>query len=180
MENNKTSTPPYIVGLLIVVVIQIVGFALLWNEITSQQQYVYLPTLNNQETKAGTPTNQLLAVTKFPTEAVLHDAIQSALKQELGPYLRQLATAPEAVQKSIPADPPGVKENSPENIRAFTDISNILDSAIARGTWTKADAIASLQHGANLTETQRIQMLSKITQAINNQELKIEELPPIF
>lgn len=178
MENNKTSTPPYIVGLLIVVVIQIAGFALLWNEIISQQQYIYLPTQNNQDTKAGTPTNQVVAVTKFPTEAVLHDAIQSALKQELGPYVHQLATAPEVAQKPIPADPPGVKENSPENLQALNAAMGVVQTAISRGAWTSEDNMALFTVTTGLTAAQRYKIMDEIGRAINHQELKIEAPPP--
>lgn len=179
MENKKTSTP-YVVGLLIVVAIQIAGFALLWNEITSQQQYVYLPTQNNQETKAGTPTNQIVAVTKFPTEAVLHDAIQSALKQELGPYVRQLATAPEAAQKITIADSSNVKENSPENAQTFSRAVSMVEAAIASGEWTNDDLQEIAPQLSNLSDAQRIQIIEKLMNAINNQQLKVHAGMPVF
>jgi hypothetical protein len=180
MDSQKPISPT-LIGLSIVIVIQIAGFTLLWNEITSQQQYIYLPTENSQATTAGTPTNQIVAVTKFPTEAVLRDAIQSTLKQELGPYLRQLATAPEAIKKSIPADPPSVKENSPENLQAYEKVRNIVDIAIARGVWSMEDTLAASGASAIITENQRIELMNKIGNAITNQTMKLDpNAPPVF
>jgi hypothetical protein len=177
-KNNERHISFSPIGLLIVIAIQIVGFALLWNEITSQQQYIYLPTENSRGTTAGAQTNPVVAVTKFPTESVLRETIQSVLKQELTPYARQLAAAPQAQQNPPPIDPPGVKENSTENIQAFNDSLNIVDSAIARGKWIRDDTAAILPYSQRLTHSQRKQIMEKMGQAINGQELKLEDMPP--
>jgi hypothetical protein len=177
MDSQKP-VPLTLIGLSIVIAIQIAGFALLWNEITSQQQYIYLPTENKQGASTGTQTNPVVAITKFPTESVLREPIQSVLKQELTPYVRQLAAAPEVTQKTSSTEPPGVKENSPANIQAFNESTNVVDGAIAQGKWTREDNIALMQYVPYLTHSQRITIMEKIGQAINGQELKMEAIPP--
>ncbi len=178
--DGKRNIPPYLIGLLVVIAIQIVGFVLLWNEITSQQQYIYLPTENKQGVTTGTQTNPVVAVTKFPTESVLRETIQSVLKQELAPYAHQLAAAPEARRNTTPADPPGVRENSPENSQALTAVTSIVSNAIAQGKWTTTDFAALLPYAHQLTTEQRHKIMNEIADAVNRQELQLETLFPLL
>ena len=179
MDSQKP-IPPTLIGLSIVIVIQIAGFALLWNEITSQQQYIYLPTENSRGTTAGTQTNPIVAVTKFPTESVLRETIQSVLKQELTPYAHQLAAAPETTQKISPVDSPDVKENSPANIQALNEATNVINGAIARGKWTREDYMLLVPHIHQLTLSQHSKLTEQMVQAINRQELKMDGSAPAF
>jgi hypothetical protein len=160
------------IGLFIVTAIQIVGLTLLWNKIAEQQGYVYMPTASGQETTAGAPIPPI-TVTKFPTESVLRETAQTVLKQELDPYVRQLAAAPEATQKVAPVDPPNVKENSTENLRALQQANGIVDLALANRVWTGQDNMALLRHVVKLTSAQRSQLMQKLYGAINRQELRV-------
>ncbi len=177
--DGKRNIPPYLVVLLIVVTMQMIGFALLWNAVTSQQQYIYLPTQNNQDTTAGAQTNTVVAVTKFPTESVLRETIQSVLKQELASYARQLTASPEARQNTS-ANTPDVKENSPENAQAFTEATTTVGTAIAQGKWTRAYSLSLQRINPHLTHDQRRKILENIADAINRQELSLEDtIPPL-
>jgi hypothetical protein len=176
--DGKRLISSYLGGLFIVVIVQVAGFALLWNEITAQRQDIYLPTLNSQTATVRDRTNSVAAVTRLPSEVVLHDTIQSTLKQELGPYMRQLAAATETMQKVSMPEPPGVMENSPENTQAFNRITNIVSTALARGKWLNSDNLAALPYASGLTESQKTKILEKVMGAINRQELDINEAAP--
>lgn len=153
---QKTYYTLPLVCLITVIAIQIIGFTLLWNAITLQRQYVYLPTENNH-VGVGTTGEQsasIVSVTKFPTEAVLRNAIQSTLRQELGAHLSQLSTVHQTQQNLPPIDPPDVKENSTENVQAFTSSMSVIETAIASGKWTSEDNIIISQYLPKLTISQ--------------------------
>lgn len=155
-------------------VITIYGFV---DQSVSQPQVVYIPTDKSDPATAAAPTVPTIAV-KLPDEKILRDMIQSALKQELGPYVRQFAATSEPSQKVASVDPPGVKENSPANAQAWAEASNIVSVAIARGAWTREDNVALIPHVPQLTQSQRYKIMDEVGQAINRQELKIEDVPP--
>ncbi len=175
--DSKKHFLSYLISLFIVVTIQIAGFTLLWNKMAVQQEYVYLPTGNNPGVNAGTQTTPVVAAIKLTDESMLREIIQSVLKQELASYARQLNTAPQSMQ-NIPNDLPDVKENSPTNIQALNESTNIVSGAIAQGKWTREDNVALMSHVHQLTRSQRYKIMDEIGQAINRQELKIEDAPP--
>jgi hypothetical protein len=176
MDSQKT-IPLTLIGLSIVIAIQIVGFALLWNEITSQQQYIYLPTENKQGATTGTQTNPVVAVTRFPTESVLRETIRSVLKQEMSAYAHKLAAAPCVELKAVTDN----KENLEANAQAFEKLSNIVDVAIARGQWTMEDTTAASTYSASITENQRRDLMEKVGGAVNGQTMKLSpDAPPVF
>lgn len=154
--------------------IQMLGFYLLWDKISTPQAYVYMPAAGSSETIAGTPTSPV-TVTQFPTESALRETAKAVLKQELDPYLRQLAAAPEASikHKAAPVDFPHVKENSPENLQAAQQANSIIDLALAKKVWTEQDSLALLRYVFNLTSAQRAQLAQKLYGPINRQELQV-------
>jgi hypothetical protein len=167
-------------GLSVVITLQIGGFALLWSKDIPLLEYGYLPVTANK-TAADSSVNTPVVVVSPPDEKALREIIQTVLKQELAPYAHQLAATPVATQKIPPAIPAGVKENSPENLQAFENIKNIVDMAIAKGKWTMDDTIAASAHSKNITENQRIELINKIGNAINNQTMGLNpESPPTF
>jgi hypothetical protein len=164
-------------GLFIVIAVQIGGFSLLWSKDALPPKYVYLPTTADK-TVTDSPVHTPVVVVAPPDEKALREIIQAVLEQELAPYARRLATVPEVTQNTAPVDPLGVKENSPDNIRALNEAINIVDAAIAQGKWTRDDTAALIPYSQQLTRSQRIQIMEKMGQAINGQELKIEDAPP--
>jgi hypothetical protein len=179
--DNKKHIPSYLIGLLIVVAIQIAGFALLWEKITAGPEYIYLPAASNM---AGSPAGPKVApsvgIDKAAVENILREAIQSAFKQEIAPYVRQLTATSNAPPKALPDDPPGVKENSPENSQALTAVTSIVSHAIAQGKWTTTDFAALLPHAHQLTSEQRHKIMDEIADAVNRQELELETPFPLL
>jgi hypothetical protein len=171
--------PPHLVlaGLSVVIAVQIGGFALIWSKNAPPPEYVYLPATTDKTT-ADSPVNTPIVVVSPPDEKALRQIIQAVLEQELAPYARQLVAAPEASKKMVPAGPPSVKENSPENIQALNAASNIVQGAMARGAWTNEDNMALFSMASGLTPDQRYRIMDGIGGAINRQELKIEAPPP--
>ena len=88
-------------GISIIVAIQLACFALLWNQITTQQEYISLPI--SQATTPGAPVTAVVGVTRQAAESMLRDTIQTVLTQELKSY-RQVTTASEEKQKTAAID----------------------------------------------------------------------------
>lgn len=162
-------------GIFIIVAIQLACFALLWNQITTQQEYVSLPI--SQATTPGAPATAAVGVTRQAAESMLRDTIQTVLKQELAPY-RQVVTSSEEKQKMAEID--AIKEKSPANIQAFNEAKTIISSAIAQGKWSNEDNMAIAQQAIHLTDEQHNKLLDSVLSAINRKEIKIDDALPIF
>lgn len=175
--DGKRFVPFAPIGLFIIVAVQIGGFVLLWSKDAPLPEYVYLSATTDKTAAASAAISPVVVVSP-PDEKALRAIIQTVLEQELAPYARQVATTPEASQKLVPANPPGVKENSPENIQALNEATNIVQGAMARGMWTNEDNMALLSMASGLTPDQRYRIMDEIGSAINRQELKIEAPPP--
>ena len=156
-------------GISIIVAIQLACFALLWNQITTQQEYISLPI--SQATTPGASATTAVGVTRQAAESMLRDTIQTVLKQELAPY-RQVATAPAEKQKTAATET--VKENSPASIEAFNRATTVVNGAVAQGKWTIEDNMALSSTTQHLTDSQRRKILDEIGNAVNRQELKID------
>jgi hypothetical protein len=173
MENKK-HIPSYLIGSLIVVAIQIAGFALLWDKIATQQEYIYLPATVSEGT-TGAQTAAPIIIGRPPDEKLFRDMIQSVLKEELASYKHQLVENRPG-QKNIPPHS-DVKENSPANIRAFNEATTTVETALAAGTWTQEDNMKMMQQAQQLTPAQKMRILNDIANAINRQELHPQTLP---
>jgi hypothetical protein len=151
--------------LFIVIAVQIGGFALLWSKDVLPPEYVYLPAMADKTAAASAAISPVVVVSP-PDEEALRKIIQVVLEQELAPYSRSaVAMSPTG---------PIVKENSPENIQAYTEASTFLDSALASGRWT-ADMNFEMQaYSRNLTPEQHDRLLDKAGQAIMNKQITIE------
>jgi hypothetical protein len=180
MEDKK-HIPSYLIGFLIVITIQMAGFALLWNKIAAQPEYVYLPATVSEGT-TGVQTPSPVVVVSPPDEKALREIIKTVLEQELAAYA--VCNSPNSSnkkEKPSQVSLTGIKENSPENLQAFEKIKNIVDSAIAKGKWTMGDTVAASAYSRSITENQRIELTDKIGNAINSQTMELSpESPPMF
>ncbi|MHB8346766.1 MAG: hypothetical protein ACYDHM_06145 [Acidiferrobacterales bacterium] len=160
-----------------IILVQVIGFVVLWMRIPSAPPH-------STSTVAVVPRiapGSVRFAARIPQDQVLRQAITSVLKQQLAPYLAQLAAAQrERLQEtqsytgSVP--PPG----SPASVRAGRQSNEIVDRALASGVWTDADSSALLQAAPQLSEAQREGLLNKIFGAINDQELKpVGSLPSL-
>lgn len=146
-------------------VITIYGFVY---QPVSQPQVVYIPTDKSDPATALTvPT---IAV-KLPDEKILRDMIQTVLKQELDPYLHQIASnrTPEVVPNAVQ-----VKSNTSVNREALEQSTIIVDSAIATGSMTSQQSAELGAYANRLTMEQRAQLMEKIGRAVNEQRLDLQ------
>lgn len=173
--DGKRLAPLALIGLFIISAVQIGGFALLWGKDTSPPEYVYLPATADKSA-AVTPVNTPVVVVSPPDEKALRGIIQAVLQQELNNYLSHQSTMSNNGLSTI-KNPPTVIENSPQNIQAYNETSVIIDNAIMGGMWDRTTNDALLPYIAHLTPAQRIQLLEKIGDAINRQELKVKDVP---
>lgn len=160
-----------------IILVQIIGFVVLWMRIPAATPR----TAAIVSVVPRVVPDSIKLAARIPQDQVLRQAIASALKQELAPYLAQLAGTQRERLKEAQADvtalpPPG----SPANMRAARQSNEIVDQALASGVWTDADSSALLQVAPRLSESQREGLLNKIFGAINNQELKpVGSLPSL-
>ncbi len=151
-------------------VMQILGFGSLYAAIYSQQQNVYIPVV---QSNPQDPSSKV-SVAQVPVDAALRDGVQVVLKQELTPYLHQMASqesgARDSCSNSLKTSSV-VKQNTPVNILALQSSTSIVDSAIAQGNFT-AEQSSDLQKYANqLTSEQREKLLDRIGRAVIEQRL---------
>lgn len=101
----------------------------------------------------------------------LRASIREVLTEELQRVLRDQQN--ETTMSSQAAPAPEV------NAASFSQASAIMDSAISYGKWTEADSLALMPHSSNLTQSQRITLLEKFTEAVNQQRLEPINAPPL-
>jgi len=148
-------------------VITIYGFVY---QPVSQPQVVYIPTDKSDPATAAALTVPTIAV-KLPDEKILRDMIQIVLKQELGPYLHQIASnrTPEVVPNAVQ-----IKSNTSVNREALEQSTIIVDSAIATGSMTSKQSAELGAYANRLTMEQRAQLMEKIGRAVNEQRLDLQ------
>jgi len=71
------------------------------------------------------------------------------------------------------ADALAVVENN------FVSSASVVDTALASGKWSANDTVALVPYLQTLNVAQRIALLDKIHAAVNRQELKLEDIPPL-
>ncbi len=160
-----------------IILVQIVGFVVLWMRIPSAPPRSAIAVAAMPRIASGS----VRFAARIPQDQVLRQAITSVLKQQLAPYLAQLAAARrerlQETRSAVSAAPP---LGSPASMRANRQSNEIVDRALASGVWTDADSSALLQVAPQLSETQREGLLNKIFGAINDQELKpVGSLPSL-
>lgn len=148
-------------------VITIVDFL---NQSATSPQTVYVPAAADK-TSSDTvvPAVPTIAV-KLPDDKILRDMIQTVLKQELDPYLHQIASnrTPEVVPNAVQ-----VKSNTSANREALEQSTIIVDSAIATGSMTSQQSAELGAYANQLTMEQRAQLMEKIGRAVNEQRLDL-------
>jgi hypothetical protein len=63
--------------------------------------------------------------------------------------------------------------------QAVTTSSSIIRQAASTGVWTKADTQALLPHIGNMSGQQRLALAEQFYDAINRQQLALEDFPPL-
>ncbi|MBI3358449.1 MAG: hypothetical protein HY037_02515 [Nitrospirae bacterium] len=123
----------------------------------------------------------------FKDTALLHEAVQKVLREELQPYLIS-KTNPIPLSTDTKNETP--KLAASEEIKTVIDpnlryrsmetATNVVNQAVSRGVWVEDDNLNIGGLVQNLSESQRIELAEKIHGAINRQELRLEGGMPLF
>lgn len=158
----------FLLGL--VVIVQIAGFAFLWQRLS--------------EMPASAPTiafepSTLKGAVQHENEGALRDSLHAIVQQELENFRTELRTALAANAVVLPASSTPVAKAEPAVTKAAAgshaaaDASRVIvDRALASGIWTDTDNAEILKYAPRLTEAQRVEILDRIFGAINSQQLK--------
>lgn len=160
--------------LFAILVIQIVGFGVLWSK-NSEPETIFIPAGT-----AGAPTSTVgqsvpIAAIKLPDTDSLRVSVRSVLQDELRAFVQQASggiTVREAEAARIAQDPKG-------NAEAFAQSNTVIDQALSRRSWSNEDTAALLPNVAKLSEAQRIELTQKFHGALNRQELRLMGPPPL-
>jgi hypothetical protein len=99
-----------------------------------------------------------------------------AMRAEIA-ALRSAAGVPAPVISDA-ATPPSEQELQAQTL-AFNNSSLIIQSAVSAGVWTRADTKALLPHIGRTNDQQRMALVAEFYDAINRQELRLEDSPPL-
>jgi hypothetical protein len=132
------------------------------------------------------PTAPNLLAAERPILLEHGDSLSAAeLKTELRAIVRSEIAAL-ATTAGLPAPVPPVigKAALSESERelqeqAVAASGSIIRQAVAAGVWTPADSQALLQHIGKITAEQRLELVEDFYAAINRQELKLDDFPPL-
>ena len=70
--------------------------------------------------------------------------------------------------------------NSPENRAAYQSASSVVTTAVAAKRWTDEDKETFRSAFGLLTNTQRMELMNILAPAVNNGEVKVEVIGPLF
>ena len=70
--------------------------------------------------------------------------------------------------------------NTPENKAAYPSASSVVQTAVAAKRWTEEDKETFCSAFGLLTNTQRMELMNILAPAINNGEVKVEVIGPLF
>ena len=154
-----------------VLIVQVMGFALLWQQNNSSENEVTANMLGEVPKLQGNKPNQIAAgaITKADDEQLLSQ-IREIIRQEVEAAIQQNKLQPDS-DRTLAAD-------SNDNLEAFTQSSTIIEDALSSGVWKQDNNNAILQHASKLTLAQRVELLDKISGAINQGMLDLEATPP--
>ncbi len=185
MGKERKRIGPHRILLMVIILIQISGFAFVWMKITesapgaAQSQPIIDPAT-------------AIAAMKPPDEQLIRESIRNILKDELQTYVEQLQQQQQQLQKlqARPEKPrlagtsveaaATPRSRPPANPQVAQQAMAIVDRALATGVWSDMDNNALLKLSPQLSEAQRVELLEKIFGAINRQQLKaVGSLPSL-
>jgi hypothetical protein len=158
----------FLLGL--VVIVQIGGFAFLWQHMSETPA----PAL-----AIGFEPSTLKGAVQHENEDALRESLRAIVRQELENFGTEMRTAQMtgAAAQPVGSGPVAKTEVAATRItagsRAAAEASRaVVDRALASGIWTDADNAEILKQAPRLTEAQRVEILDRIFGAINSQQLK--------
>jgi hypothetical protein len=110
------------------------------------------------------------------------EASRQALAQLIRDEVRQAVAdaSPEAQRAREEALAEAEILASPENRAAYQSASDVVQAAVAAKRWTEEDKESFRDAFGQLTNTQRMELMNVLAPAINNGEVKVEVIGPLF
>jgi hypothetical protein len=110
------------------------------------------------------------------------EASRQALAQLIREEVRQAVAdaSPEAQRAREEAIAEAQILNSPENRAAYQSASSVVTTAVAAKRWTEEDKETLGAAFGQLTNGQRMELMNVLAPAINNGEVKVEVIGPLF
>ena len=195
MTTQNTELRRMIVTLSIGVILGLGGFAWMTQPPSLPEQRVQTNSHDDQRLvkleQAVTTLTQALQVRQSrevqpePTRVTV-PANSELSRQDLAQLIREeIRTAvaketPEAQRAREEAIAEANILNSPENKAAYQSASSVVTTAVAAKRWTDEDKETFRSAFGLLTNTQRMELMNILAPAVNNGEVKVEVMGPLF
>jgi hypothetical protein len=195
MTTQNTELRRMIVTLSIGVILGLGGFAWMTQPPSLPEQRVQTNSHDDQRLvkleQAVTTLTQALQVRQSrevqpePTRVTV-PANSELSRQDLAQLIREeIRTAvaketPEAQRAREEAIAEAKILNSPENKAAYQSASSVVTTAVAAKRWTEEDKEAFRAAFGQLTNNQRMELMNILAPAINNGEVKVDVMGPLF
>ena len=136
--------------------------------LTQTVQSSQTKTTHPQPTQVTAPVNT--EVSRQDLAQIIRDEVRHAVA----------AASPEAQRAKEEAIAEAQILNSPENRAAFQNASNVVQTAVAAKRWTEEDKETFRAAFGQLTNDQRMELMNTLAPAINNGQVKVEVMGPLF
>jgi hypothetical protein len=121
-----------------------------------------------EPTKVSAPANN--EVSRVDLARVIREEVRQAMADN----------SPEAQRAREEAIAEAKILTSPENKAAFQSASSVVQTAVAARRWTEEDRENFRAVFGQLTNSQRMELMNALAPAINNGEVKVEVMGPLF
>jgi hypothetical protein len=136
--------------------------------LTQAVQSSQTKTTRPEPTRATAPANS--EVSRQDLAQLIREEIRNAVAQE----------SPEAQRAKEEAIAEAKILNSLENKAAYQSASSVVTTAVAAKRWTEDDKETFRAAFGQLTNTQRMELMNILAPAINNGQVKVEVMGPLF
>jgi uncharacterized membrane protein (UPF0182 family) len=156
--------------MLVTIITQVSGFVMLHNQSATQPSVTALQRASGGHELVVALQSLRVAVQDLQRSAARHEATAADIALQLE---TSLGSANEPTQSPTNASNPATVNPWARQ----TDLENslaVVDNSISRGVWTSDDVNALATTTENLTYEDYVQILEKLGDAINAQQLKLE------
>jgi hypothetical protein len=136
--------------------------------LTQAVQSSQTKTTRPEPTRVTAPANS--EVSRSDLAQVIREEVRQAMVQE----------SPEALRAKEEALAEAKILNSPENKAAYQGASSVVQTAVAAKRWTEEDKEIFRAAFGQLTNNQRMELMNVLAPAINNGQVKVEVMGPLF
>jgi hypothetical protein len=172
-RRKNMNTRQFLLLLCVIIVTQALGFALLLHRLPSAAPHgsplpQYAPperfSANQPDTGGAIPISPAQsAALQMQIENMLRRALADVLANQSGQSTAQPQTD----------SPP-----SSEQQEAADQAMSVINSAISAGVWTPEDNQALMPYAGRLTHAQRVEIINRFAQALQNKQLTLQGPPP--